>query len=111
MSTENCTPSTPDVGGAIEKATSQYGKRPNINFRPVNFDTSIGNFITFDALGKILGKPKGLGYDMCAICDSDGGGVDDAISNSVLGDSGMSGLQDQVNANSEQIDELGDSSP
>jgi len=114
MSTESCTPDVPDVGGAIEKATSKYGKRPNINFRPVSFDIGLNNFITFDVLGKILGKPGGMGYDICEICDSDGLGVDGAIAGSPF-PNGAQDMIDGINENLEnlqdQINELGDSAP
>ena len=62
---DDCIPDVPDVGALIDKAKSTlYGKKPNINFTPIDFEIDISNFFDFNMIGKLLGK-GGLGMDVC----------------------------------------------
>ena len=94
-----CTPDVPDPQAAVNKAiATARGKVADIDFRPVDFSMNVSKFFSFEMIGRILGKPDGLGYDMCAMCDS--GDLDAVIANSVLGSEGMEGLKVEVDLNS-----------
>ena len=65
---DDCVPDVPDVGAAINKAKSTlYGKKPNINFTPIDFNVDISKFFDFNMIGKLLGR-GGLGMDVCGHC-------------------------------------------
>ena len=88
---ENCVPDVPDVQSSVDKAiATAKGKVADLDFRPVDFSLDISKFFTFDVFGRLLGKPDGMGYDMCAIADS--GDVDAAIAGSPF----PNGAQDTI---------------
>ena len=62
---DDCIPEVPDVGAAIDKAKSTlYGKKPNIDFTPIDFSVDISKFFDFNMIGKLLGR-GGLSMDVC----------------------------------------------
>ena len=115
MSTQNCVPDVPDVQSSANKAiATAKGKVADLDFRPVDFGLDINRFFTFDVFGRILGKPGGQGYDMCAICDS--GDIDAAIAGSPFPNgaqdyvdginSSVSGINSSLGSLQDQIDNL-----
>ena len=129
---ENCIPDVPDVQSEIDKAVATAkGKVAEIDFRPVDFGMSeyIDKFLSFDLITKILGKPKGLGYELGKVtCDGDSSGsvfpestfpngaqdtIDginssiDGINSSIDGiNSSLAGMQDQINQNAQNINNI-----
>lgn len=96
----NCIPDIPDVQSSVNKAiTTAKGKVADLDFRPVDFSLNINKFFTFEVFGRLLGKPDGMGYDMCAITDSDRT-LDDAIAGSPF----PNGAQDRLDEMQQQID-------
>jgi hypothetical protein len=113
---ENCVPDVPDVQSEVNKAKeTAKGKVAELDFRPVDFhlDEYIGKYLSFDLITKILGKPKGLGYDMGKVtCDGDSdvfsestfpNGAQDTI-DGINGS--LEGMQDQINQNAQNIDNI-----
>jgi hypothetical protein len=106
---ENCIPDVPDVQSEVNKAKeTAKGKVAELDFRPVDFhmDEYISKFLSFDLINKILGKPKGLGYDMGKVtCNGDSSGAvfpestfPDGAQSTVDGiNSSLEGMQDQIN--------------
>ena len=105
---ENCIPDVPDVQSEVDKAVATAkGKVAEINFRPVDFhmDEYIDKFLSFDLINKILGKPRGLGYDMGKVT-CDGEPVDEVFPESTFPNgaqdtidginSSLEGMQDQI---------------
>jgi hypothetical protein len=98
-----CIPDTPDVQGEVNKAiATAKGKVADIDFRPVDFNLDVSKYFSFEMIGRILGKPDGLGYDMCAICDS--GDLDAAIAGSPF----PNGAQDTIDGINNSIDAVND---
>jgi hypothetical protein len=65
---EDCIPEVPDVDALVNKAKATlYGKKPNIDFRPIDFSVDISKFFDFNMIGKLLGR-GGLGMDVCGHC-------------------------------------------
>ena len=107
FSAENCIPDVPDVQSEVNKAKETVkGKVAELDFRPVDFhlDEYIDKFLSFDLITKILGKPRGLGYDIGKVtCDGDSdvfsesafpNGAQDTI-DGINGS--LQGMQDQIN--------------
>lgn len=103
-----CTPDVPDVQGAIDKAKeTAKGKIAKLDFRPVDFTIDIDKYISFEIIFKILGKPEGLGYDMCAITID--GDVDAAIAGSPFPNGAEEwtiGINNNLNDMQDQIDNI-----
>jgi hypothetical protein len=118
----NCTPDVPDIQGEIDKGiATAKGKIADLDFRPVDFSMDLSKYFSFNMIGKILGKPSGLGYDMCAVCID--GDIDAAIAGSPFPDGGQSTIdgingsidginsslsqqQQQINQNSQNINNI-----
>lgn len=109
MSTKNCTPEVPDVQSAVDKAIeTARGKVADLDFRPVDFSMDVSKFFSFDMFGRLLGKPDGLGYDMCEICGDSGSGIDGAIGNSPFPDGAQDwadGINQSLQDQQQQIDQ------
>ena len=114
LTPEECIPDVPDTSAILSKLQTEFGRRPNLDFFPPDFNVDISKFFSFDMFGKILGKgPGGLDFDTCAVCiegDSDG-----ALSGGPVYPDGMSGTIDGINEDlaglQSQIDEMEDSAP
>lgn len=99
-----CTPDVPDPQAVVNKAiATARGKVADLDFRPVDFNMDVSKFFSFEMIGRILGKPDGLGYDMCAICDS--GDIDGAIANSPF----PNGAQDTIDGINGSLDGINSS--
>ena len=106
---EECVPEVPDVQAILnEKKETLKGKIAELDFRPVDFSMDLSKYLSFEMIFKLFGKPKGLGYDMCAITVD--GDLDAAIGGSPFPDgaeqwtdginSSIQDVQNQANANS-----------
>lgn len=104
---ENCIPDVPDVQGAVDKAiATAKGKVADLDFRPVDFNLDFSKFFTFDMFGKLLGKPSGLGYDLCEHCGDSGGGMGAVIGGSPFPDGALDwtdGVTDNLNSLQDQV--------
>ena len=121
LTPEECIPDVPDCSAILEKVQSEFGKRPKVDFFPPDFSFDISKYFSFNMFGKILGKgPGGLDYDTCAVAID--GDIDGALAGGPLYPDTMGGKLESIDQNLEsletdlgdltdQVNELGDSSP
>ena len=116
LSPEQCVPDVPDVSSVLEKVTSEFGKKPKVDFFPPDFSFDISKFFSFNMFGKILGKGAGgLDYDTCAVTID--GDIDGALAGGPVYPDTMGGTIDGINEDlgslQGQIDDinLADSAP
>ena len=114
LTPEQCIPDVPDTSAILSKLQTEFGRRPNLDFFPPDFNIDISKFFSFDMFGKILGKvPGGLDFDTCAVCIE--GDIDGALAGGPVYPDGMSGTIDGINEDlaglQSQIDEMEDSAP
>ena len=112
---EECVPEVPDVQAILnEKKETLKGKIAELDFRPVDFSMDLSKYFSFEMIFKLFGKPKGLGYDMCAITVD--GDLDAAIAGSPFPDgaeqwtvginSSLDGINSSLNDMQDQINNI-----
>ena len=114
LTPEQCVPDVPDVSSLLKEKISKYGKKPEVNFFPPDFNVDVSKFFGFNFFSKVLGKgPGGMDYDTCAVTIE--GDIDGAIEGGPLYPETMGGkldgIDEELSALQGQIDELGDSAP
>jgi hypothetical protein len=99
----DCIPDAPDIGAIIDKAKATlYGKKPNIDFTPIDFNIDISKYFDFNMIGKLLGE-GGLGLDVCGHT-IDGIGFDEMAEGTWLpAQDTIDGLNESIEDNAQGI--------
>ena len=105
LTPEQCVPDVPDTSAVMSKLQTEFGRRPNVDFFPPDFNVDISKFFSFNMFGKILGKgPGGMDFDTCAVCIE--GDIDGAITGGALYPESMGSKLESIDSD---MSSLGDS--